>query len=163
MVVKKTKGERFYRVGNKYRVHGYNDKGRYGILRWEDIAEDLREFDFQEDDDGEKRFRILEWVLHFIPTRGDNRPSSYRNWEVRILAPQGIDKKEIRERANELLADFTNYEMVESSNVDFVKEGVDVVEYSNDDSVRFMIVDTVRPQFKYPKNKLWGEYVDIIG
>lgn len=155
MVERKTTAERFYRVGNKYRVHDSRGK----ILRWENIPEDLKEFDFTEGKKGQHR--ILEWVLHFIPTKGDNRPSSLRNWEVRILAPQGVSREQVREYAEEILGDFTNYEMVETSNVDFVKEGVDVVEYSDNADIRYMIVDTIRPQFKYPKNKQWGDYLDL--
>lgn len=155
MVIKKSGAERFYRIGNRYRVH--DSKGR--IKRWEVIPEDLREFDFQEKKKG--TYRILEWVIHFIPTRGNNSPSSYRNWEVRILAPEGITREEIRQYSEEILSSFTNYEMVESSNVDFVKEGVDVIEYSNLSNIRYMIVDTVRPQYKYPSKTQWGEYMDI--
>lgn len=123
-------------------------KGRY--RKWEN-ADNL--------DKPKGEYRIVEWTIHFKPTKGDNRPSSIRDFEVRIQLPEGdYDLDEIENIAKELMIGLTNEPMVDESTVDWGKKGYDTIKYSDDDSVRWIVMDTVRPQYKYPKGKLWGTY-----
>ena len=133
----------------KRRIHD-SKTGR--ILRWETV-EDLEE--------PEGEFKIMEYSMHFIPTRKSmgNTPSSHRNWEVRIRLPYSddMDDDEITGYGREILAELTNYEMVDTSEFLFSKRGIDIVEYSKDESIKWKVIDTTRPQHRYPKTG-WSNY-----
>jgi hypothetical protein len=109
------------------------------------------------EEEEEYRIRIVEWIFNFIPTR-DERPSSPRDWEVRIQAPDDTPEQMIRYYAEESLEEEMSDEggasMVESSSV-ISKEGVDFIEYSDIPYIRYKIVDKTRPQYRYPKQG-WG-------
>lgn len=123
------------------------EKGRY--KKWED-ADTL--------DRPEGEFRIKEWVVHFKPTK-DSRPSSIRDFEVRIKLPEGdADADDIEEMAKEIMINLTNESMVDSADIAWGKKGVDTVGYSEDDDIEWMVVDVTRPQYKYPTGKQWGKY-----
>lgn len=110
-------------------------------------------------DDELDEYRIVEWTFNFIPTKKSNRPSDNRDWEVRIQAPEDTPKGRIRQYAEDALteemSDEGGYAMVESSTV-YSKIGVDFVETSDKEYVRYKIIDKVRPQFRYPKRG-WGD------
>jgi len=153
--MKKNKPDMYYKVGNRFRIHGYNDKGRWVIKRWEDIPE----LDgFMEDFEGGS-FKRVEWVFHFRPTNRDNLPSGLRNFEVRIQLPDGRNEFEVKKIAREVLTELCNEEMVDTSISS--KVGKDTVEYSKDDKINWMVIDTIRPKYKYPRKQKWGEYLDI--
>ena len=137
----------------KRRIHD-SITGR--ILRWE-IADDL--------DEPQGLFKIREFTMNFIPTRESMKytPSSQRDWEVRIRIADSDDLSDddIEEYGREVLAELTNREMVDSSSFSTSKLGEDIIEYSNDDSIRWKVIDTIRPQYKYPKKKNWGDYSEI--
>ena len=148
------KGNRYYtrtlKDGTiKRRVHGADGK----ILRWE-IAEDL--------DTPSGEYKMIEYSMYFIPTRATAKstPSSIRNWEVRIRLPYSddIDEDDIEMYGRNMLADITNENMVDTSEFSFGKMGSDYVEYSKEDGIKWKIIDTTRPQYKYPKEKDWGDY-----
>jgi len=150
----KRKGNQFYRLKNRYRVHGYNKEGKWRILRWETVPEDIREY-LPEEKKGMRR--IIEWVINFIPTRSRGEPSSPRNWEVRLQLPDGYDEEDVKREAWEILADLTNEEMVATSRIDWTKKGTDVVEYVEEEYSRWKVVDRARPQYKYPKESEWKD------
>lgn len=155
MVLTSKKYNKYYRVGNRLRVHGYNKKGDYRITGWENI-EDLKGYNVPEK---EGKYKIVEWVFNYKPTK-DDRPSSHRNWETRIQVPDGLPESDVRDMADKVLAELTNWEMVETSDVS-VKEGKDIIKYSKYPDTKWMVVDTVRPQYKYPSKRRWGNYVDL--
>lgn len=155
MAKRKKNAEKYYRVGNKLRVHGYNDAGRYVILRYDDI-EDLKGYNVPAK--GGKH-KMVEYIFHYQTTNSQKIPSGMRNWEVRIQLPEGREEFEVREIANEVLGELTNEDMVDTSQVS--KLGKDTVRYTVDDSVQWMVIDTTRPQYKYPSKKGWGRYTDV--
>ena len=132
----------------KRRVH---DSKTGKILRWE-IADDL------ETPQGE--FKIVEYTMSFIPTREKmkNTPSSFRNFEVRVRLPENddLDDEDIKEYGRNALEELTNEEMVITSEFSFNKRGYDVIGYSNNDEPTYKVIDTVRPQYKYPKKSGFG-------
>lgn len=129
------------------------EKGRY--KKWED-ADTL--------DQPQGEYRIKEWVIHFKPTNKGGVPSGIRDFEVRIQLPEGdIDADDIEDMARDVMRNLTNDSMVDEASVEWGKKGVDTVKYSNDDDIKWMMVDTTRPQFKYPKNRqlgIYGEYYE---
>lgn len=68
------------------------EKGRY--KKWENA-------DTLDRPNGD--YRIVEWVVHFKPTK-DSRPSSLRDFEVRIRLPEGdASVDDIEDMAKEVL------------------------------------------------------------
>jgi hypothetical protein len=129
-------------------VMGYNAKGKWGIKKWIDS-------DTIEQPHGE--YRIIEYTINIVPTK-DDRPSGNRNFEVRIQLPESDDSEnDALEMAKDVLIRLTNEEMVDSSQIDIAKRGVDFIKFSGDDGIKWKVIDTARPQFHYPKTG-WGDY-----
>ena len=154
----KKKGERFYRIGNKYRVHGYNKEGQFRILRWEDIPEDIREY-VPVDKKGKRR--VAEWTRYY-EYRGDASWEN-RNWEIKLQLPEGYDSDDVEKMMDKIMDTYIINPATGESTVDWftkgnVKLGDDVIEYTDEEYIRYKIVDNARPQYKYPKDKLWGDY-----
>ena len=143
--------KKFYssKSGKRVRIHD-SKTGR--IIGWED-ATTL--------DRPTGQFKIVEYVLHFKPTRKSMgyTPSSFRNWEVRIRLPDGYDEDKVEELARKALEDITNENMVEDSTMIWDKKGKDEIEYADEESFKWKIVDTIRPIYKYPKTG-WGDCDD---
>jgi hypothetical protein len=133
--------DKFYIIGNRVRIHD-SETGR--IIKWEVIDEEIEDILNEQYDEV---FHIVEWVLHFVPTR-DERESSARNFEVRVQAPDTVSRASVLGIAEDYLADFTNQGMVDDAFMTWEKEGEDSVEYSKDEYARVMIVDTIRPDIK---------------
>jgi len=132
--------------GNKITVRD-SETGR--IKKWLDVT-DL--------DRPSGQFKVIEYVLHFKPTRESNKftPSSFRDWEVRIRVPEGYDEDNVEGLARKALEDRTNENMVSDSTMTWNKRGIDTIGFSDEESYNYKIVDTVRPQYKYPKDGTWG-------
>jgi len=131
--------------GNK--ITERDSRGR--IVRW---------IDADSFDKPTGQYKILEYVLHFKPTRESMNftPSSIRDWEVRIKVPTGYDEDYIEGEAREILADLTNENMVNDSVLTWDKKGIDEIEYSDTEIKQWKVIDTTRPQYHYPETG-WGE------
>ncbi len=144
--------EKFYDVRLKdgrlrRRIH---DSKTGKIIGWEDAP-------YFEEEREEGQFLITEYILHYVPTR-DERPSSARNWEFRIRAPRGYSKREIEEMARNIGIDYFNEEMMDTSTINWTKFGEDDIGFSDEEKIEYMIIDNARPQYRYPRNRLWGDY-----
>lgn len=85
MTIDKYSGERKYRIGKRYRIHGYNSKGQYRILRWEDVET-----------------KRIEYVINFgYKGKGRNRSMS---WEVRITGDDDMTYEDAVKHGENLLA-----------------------------------------------------------
>lgn len=153
---RKINREKYYRVGNKLRVHGYNENGNYVILRWDEI-ETLKGYNVPEKGG---KYKIVEYIFNFTPTNKKKKPSGYRNFEVRIQIPEGRTEQEVENIALEIMLELTNEACVEYGTFSH-RKGVDLIRYSKYDEVNWMVVDTLRPQYRYPKKRKWGRYLDI--
>jgi len=153
---RKIKQNKYYRVGNKLRVHGYNKKGRWVILGFENI-EDLKGYNVPTKGG---KFKIVEWVFNFTPTNKAKKPSGLRNFEVRVQLPEGRTDIEVENIAREIMIELCNETMVDYADI-ASKRGKDTIKYSKNDEINWMVVDTLRPQYRYPKKKKWGRYSDV--
>lgn len=161
------RSERYYRVGDRLRVHGWGKDGRYKILRWEDV-DTLEESGIGEGG----HYKVVEWVFHFEPTNKDNKPSGKRNFEVRLRVPDNFSENKAQNIADDILAELMgNYwregKLIKGKNEGIVdtskksKRGKDLIKFTKETpNIEWMMIDTMRPQYKYPKNRQWGEYLE---
>lgn len=146
--------KKFYDIRKKdgtlrRRIHD-SKTGR--IIGWEDAP-----YFEKEREKGVGQFRIVEFVVNYVPTK-DDRPSSPRNWEFRIQAPEGITKKEIEEICVDIGTDLFNEAMMNTSIVNWRKVGEDVIEFSDEEYTKWRVIDNARPRYKYPTKTLWEDY-----
>lgn len=125
----------------KTRVDGWRQ--RY----WVKIEDD-------EDDDDFKPY-IVEWVLHW--EYKDGSPSGIRHWEVRLQVPNYRTEEDVIGYAEDILGSYVSEELITASNFATDKAGTDFIKYGDSINARYKIIDTVRPQFNYPKNR-WGKW-----
>ena len=101
-------------------------------------------------------YKIIEATINFVPTKGGK--IQVDDFEVLIRYPEGeYGKNDLEDMAIEALQNegFPDY-MVESCDI-HLKTGKDFIGYSDNDKANYKIIDRTRPQYKYPKDKLWGE------
>lgn len=126
--------------------------------RWRDRVDGLRQrywFNIPEEEEDDNLFDIVEWVLHW--EYRDGSPSGQRNWEVRIRVPRYYEEDNVSGLAEEILQSYVNEELINSSNFNIDKKGTDIIEEDGIDEIRYKVIDTVRPQYNYPKGK-WGRW-----
>jgi len=109
----------------------------------------------EEDEDDDAKTHIVEWIFHW--EYRDGSPSGIRHWEVRLQVPNYVTEGEAIGYAEDILGSYVDEELITASNFETDKAGIDFIKYGDSLDARYKIVDTVRPQYNYPKNR-WGKW-----
>lgn len=121
----------------------------------------VKEEDIEEDDELLEGYkRIVEWLMHwdYPPSGKPRKPSDLRSWTIRIQLPEGQTEEDMRKLGEDIMWSYVSDELISASTFEFEKKGVDIIEYSTSDRIRYKVVDAVRPQYTYPKKRKWGSW-----
>ncbi len=134
----------------KRRVHD----GRTGrIVRWEDVPELIPP---------KGKIKILEWVRYYEYRKGD-LAYELRNFEMRLRLPDGYTLNEVESMMDDIMDELIyNPETGEPTHEFFTKHmqkmGEDVIEYTDEEYIKWKVIDNARKHLKYPKDVEWGEH-----
>jgi hypothetical protein len=108
------------------------------------------------EDDDTIDLHTVEWVLHW--EYNDGTPSGLRQWEVRLQVPSDVEEEIVYIHAERILEQYIDRELITSSSFSISKAGVDRISDSvMPNTIRYKVIDNVRPQYNYPKGK-WGRW-----